>query len=260
MPHPPVPLTTAMSAGIEWLATTSRVIAICVDLVQYVQKIRKVDATLAIFAKEIEDFSQVLGNIQETFMQLGVSGFIDRCGKRHWDAIANSLIDVEDSLQKLDALVKSDVDSGVPTFVRRTKEQLRLDWNAVNIENRRKEIVICRQMLMISLNMVQVYAPPDQDYADNSTSMARQEKQLDELRSIVEDINNKIQHSPLSRSKTMKQLQGVLSAESWIANASSKKERVAKEDQPEGGRRRRRTTDVVSENPTGISVRFYVND
>jgi len=145
--------------GVEVMAITGYLVTVCHALSKRFRNIRYVGSTIAVFAKEITEFSAVLKNVQNTVTQFGVSGFIERCGAEHWTAIAKSLYDVKESLQNLELLLlESESDSGgVPTFFRQAMQKLRLDWNALDIDLRRKEIALCRQVLMMSLNMVQVY-------------------------------------------------------------------------------------------------------
>lgn len=149
-----------MITGIEIVEITGHILKVCHELYRYFQKIENVDSTIAIFLKEITDFSAVLGNIQTTVTQLGESGFIERCGKEHWQAIGNSLRDIEDSLQNLKLLtLQSDRGPNgiLQSLFWKTKDQIRLDSNAFDIDLRQKEISICRKVLMLSLNMVQMY-------------------------------------------------------------------------------------------------------
>jgi len=146
-----------MLTGMEWIAITGKIISICYDLTLYFQKIQNVDGMLHVFAKEINDFSGVVSNIQHTVTQLGVSGFIARTGKRHWDDIGNSLSDLKDLLENLDLLAQPNRQILLPTLLRRTRVQIHLDWNANDIDLLRRQITSCRQMLMLSLNMGTVY-------------------------------------------------------------------------------------------------------
>jgi len=148
-----------MVTGIELVAITGHILNVCHDLARYFKKIRNVDSTIEIFLKEITDFSAVLDNIQTTVTQLGESGFIERCGKEHWEAIGNSVRDLDKSLQNLKLLtLQSNTGNGsLPSLFRQTNAQIRLDWKAFDIDLRQKEISICRQVLVISLSMVQVY-------------------------------------------------------------------------------------------------------
>jgi hypothetical protein len=217
-----------MLTGMEWIAISGKIINICYDLTLYVEKIQNVDSTLAVFGKEIKDFSAVLSNIKNTVTQLGVSGFIAHTGRRHWEDIGISLSDLKELLETLDLLVLPERKTILPTFMRRTKDQIHLDWNAHNIDLLRRQISSCRQMLMISLSMVTVYLFLETRLSDSSTSLDRQETQMAEMRSILEEVNNNIQQllandtRPGLDSTFLKHLQrGVNSAESWVANASS---------------------------------------
>lgn len=142
----------------EWIAITGKIISMCYELTLYFQKIQNVDSTFAVFAKEINDFSTVVRHIRSTVTELGVSGFIERSGRRHWEDIVNSLCDIQELLQNLNLLAKPERKVlFLPNLLRRTKDQIHLDWNAHDIDLLRREIASCRQMLMLSLNMVQVY-------------------------------------------------------------------------------------------------------
>jgi hypothetical protein len=222
-------LSNKMLTGMELIAISGKIIDICYNLTLYFQKIQNVDSTLAVFGKEIKDFSAVLSNIQNTVTQLGESGFVARTGRRHWEDIGISLSDLKELLETLDRLALPERKTLLPTILRRTKDQIHLDWNAHNIDLLRRQISSCRQMLMISLSMVTVYLFLDPRLSDNSTSLDRQETRMAEMRSILEIVNNNIQQllvndtiRPGLDSSFLKHLQrGVHSAESWVANASS---------------------------------------
>jgi ankyrin repeat protein len=184
-----------MFTSLELIRVSGSILTICSAVVQYIQKIGNADATLVVFAKEVDDFSVALANIRDTLQKLGVSEFIQRCGRQHWDAIGNSLRDIKESLQHLELGRPDPRVAMLPLVLRRTKNQMRLEsWNAVEIELRRKEVSICRQMMILSLNMVQVYILSCK-FADNSTSLARQETQLEEIRSMLKGMNSTIQSS-----------------------------------------------------------------
>jgi hypothetical protein len=147
----------------DWIAVSGRVVTLCHDLAIYFRKIQDIDLTVAVFVKEIDTFSAVVANVQNTVGQLGESGFINRCGREYWEAIGNSVCDVQDSLQMLELLVKSNKSDVRRSLLQRTKDTIIFDWNTLEIERRRMEIAICRHALMFSLNMVQVYVSLRQD-------------------------------------------------------------------------------------------------
>ena len=151
---------TESLAVMEALSSAARLVSLCIDLAQYLQKIEDVDATVAVFRREINDLSRVLSNIHDTVKNLGSSVIRIQLGQRHWDDVAMSMNDCLDTLESLDRVVRPPKKIILTGFLRRAREQVLLDWNSHDIQLLQRQIASCRQTMELSFQMITVYYFP----------------------------------------------------------------------------------------------------
>ena len=139
------------------VSASTRLVALCVDLAQYFQKVDHVDHTVAVFSKEIGDLSRVLSRIHDTVEDIGSSVISLRLGQRHWEDVAISMNDCLDTLEILERIVRPPKKIRLTGFLRRARDQILLDWNSHDIQLLQRQIASARQTMELSFQMITVY-------------------------------------------------------------------------------------------------------
>ena len=142
---------------LDLLSSSARLVQTCIDLTQYLQKIENVDSTIAVFSKEIGDLSVVLSKIGDSIRDIGSSVIALRTGQRHWEDVALSIDDCQETLRNFERLVMPPKRLLLTGFLRRARDQILLDWNSHDIQLLQRQIVSCRQTMELSLQMITVY-------------------------------------------------------------------------------------------------------
>jgi len=142
---------------LDLVSSSVRLVQTCIDLAHYLQKIENVDSTIAVLNKEISDLSMVLSKIGDSVRDIGSSVITLRTGQRHWEDVAMSMNDCQESLQNLERLIMPPKRILLTGFLRRAREQVFLDWNSHDIQLLQRQIASCRQTMELSLQMITVY-------------------------------------------------------------------------------------------------------
>src|SRR5271170_7981635 len=142
---------------LDLVSSSVRLVQTCIDLAHYLQKIENVDSTIAVLNKEISDLSMVLSKIGDSVRDIGSSVITLRTGQRHWEDVAMSMNDCQETLQNLERLIMPPKRILLTGFLRRAREQVLLDWNSHDIQLLQRQVASCRQTMELSLQMITVY-------------------------------------------------------------------------------------------------------
>jgi len=128
----------------------------CAQIALYISKISKVDKSIGTLCKEVRDLSSVLYSIHESLPKVGSFNITSRMGETHWRNVERSLGDCQETLTNLDNLVKGVKKTKMGIF-RKPVQQIKLDWKSGDIALLQRQIVSCRTMMDLSLQMITVY-------------------------------------------------------------------------------------------------------